>query len=170
MLINDSRILFAPERRHTPDVAPIVVLDRLRTPENIGNIIRLAANVGVRRIVSIEEVRLGEGRIRKTACMAWDYVELVRTDYDAFDRYIPADYQWVALETTPSSQSVFAARLPQRMALVAGSEVLGVRPELLDRCALHVHIPMTGPATSMNVSHATSVALFEWVRRYAVQP
>ena len=139
-----------------------MVLDRLRTPENIGNIIRLAANVGVRRIVSIEEVRLGESRIRKTACMAWDYVELVRTDYDAFDRYIPADYQWVALETTPSSQSVFAARLPQRMALVAGSEVL-------DRCALHVHIPMTGPATSMNVSHATSVALFEWVRRYAVQ-
>ena len=97
--------------------------------------------------------------------MAWNYVELIHTSYEEFAQYIPSDYLWTALETSVKSQNIYSTDLPQRMALFVGNEVWGIRQELLDRCPLHVNIPMTGPATSMNVSPATAVALFEWQRR-----
>lgn len=165
MQINDSRELFANGKQLDSNTAPIIVADRLKTPENIGNIIRLAANIGASKLISIEDVQLKDNRIKKTACMAWNYVELIHTSYEEFAQYIPSDYLWTALETSAKSQNIYSTDLPQRMALFVGNEVWGIRQELLDRCPLHVNIPMTGPATSMNVSHATAVALFEWQRR-----
>lgn len=163
MIINDSRQLFA---QHTPlPFPPVIVTDLIRTPENIGSIIRLAANAGAERVISIETEPHKEYKIRKTACMAWDYVELVHCSPDNFEQHIPAEYQLIALETSPTSKSIFSVALPPKMALVVGNEMHGIRPELLSRCPLHVNIPMLGAATSMNVSHATAVALFEWVRQ-----
>ena len=151
-----------------PEDAPIIVADMLKTPENIGSLIRMAANIGIKRIVSIETEPHRESKIRKTACMAWDYVELVHATKDDYSQYIPEGYQMVALETSSISKSIYESDLPRKMALVVGNEVDGIRMELLKECPQHVNIPMTGPATSMNVSHATVVALFEWVRRYGL--
>lgn len=162
-----SRALF-DGKSTGPDDAPIIVADLLKTPENIGSLIRMAANIGIKRIVSIETEPHRESKIRKTACMAWDYVELIHATKDNYSDFIPDDYKLVALETSSISQNIYKAELPRKMALVVGNEVDGVRLDLLNDCPLHVHIPMTGPATSMNVSHATCVALFEWVRRFAV--
>ncbi len=149
---------------------PIIVADMLRTPENIGSLIRIAANIGIEKVVCIEtdNMQMRESKIRRTACMAWDYVKLEHATPDNFSEFIPSDYQLVALETSSISESIFKASLPQKMALVVGNEIHGVRMELLSQCAQHINIPMSGPATSMNVSHATCVALFEWVRRFAI--
>lgn len=165
MIINDSRVLFNNGDTPRPATPPIIVADLIRTPENIGNLIRLAANIGVQRVVSIEHTPHKESKIRKTACMAWDYVELVHATDDNFAQFLPDDYLWTALETSDKSVGIYSAALPQKMALFVGNEVYGIRQELLDRCPLHVNIPMCGPATSMNVSHATAVALFEWLRQ-----
>lgn len=151
-----------------PDDAPVIIADLLKTPENIGSLIRMAANIGIKRIISIETEPHRESKIRKTACMAWDYVELIHATKENYGEYVPEGYEMVALETSSISQNLYNAELPRKMALVVGNEVDGIRMELLGDCPLHVHIPMTGPATSMNVSHATCVALFEWVRRFAV--
>lgn len=165
MILNDSRELFAPHNRVELINPPIIVTDCLRTPENIGNLIRLAANIGITKIVSIEDIVLKESKIKKTACMAWDYVELIHTNTEEFSNYIPDDYEWVAVETSPESKNIYKVNLPARMAVFMGSEIRGIQPEILSHCPLHVHIPMTGPATSMNVSHAAAVSLFEWVRQ-----
>lgn len=165
MEINDSRVLFNNGRCEPIDNPPVIIADLIRTPENIGSIIRLAANAGVRRVISIETEPHKEYKIKKTACMAWDCVKLIHCAPEDVMQYVPSDYQFVALETTQQSVNIFTTMLPRRMALVVGNEMHGIRPELLSECPLHVHIPMTGPATSMNVSHATSVALFEWVRQ-----
>ncbi len=139
--------------------------DLIRTPENIGSIIRLAANVGARLVVSIENEQHKEYKIKKTACMAWDYVRLVHCSTGDFAEHIPGDYTLVALETSPESKAIYSVALPRKMALLVGNEMHGIRQELLDKCPIHVNIPMTGAATSMNVSHATAVALFEWQRQ-----
>ena len=162
-----SRVLFGGKSTG-PDDAPIIVADLLKTPENLGSLIRMAANIGIKRIVSIETEPHRESKIRKTACMAWNYVELVHATKENYAEFIPEGYSLVALETSSISQNIYKAELPRKMALVVGNEVDGIRMELLSDCPLHVNIPMTGPATSMNVSHATCVALFEWVRRFAI--
>ena len=161
----DSRMLF--DGKPSIQNAPLIVADSLKTPENLGNIIRLSANIGIHRIICVDTIQHRESRLRKTACMAWDYVELIYATKENFTDYIPQGYELVALETSTISKNIYTTDLPREMALVVGNEQDGISRELLDKCALHVHIPMTGPATSMNVSHATGVALFEWVRRVA---
>ena len=162
---NDSRILFAPGTISAPANAPIIVADGLRTPENVGALIRLAANVGSTSVILVGCNEMKENKIRKTACMAWDYVKLsfVPTPADLL-LLIPPAYQLVAVETSPQSINIYSQPLPRNVVLVLGSEVHGISPELLSLCPTHVHIPMTGPDTSMNVSQAAAVALFEWVR------
>ncbi len=165
MQINDSRELFIPQNRITLPHTPIIVTDGLKTPENIGHLIRLAANIGISKIISIEDVHLKDSKIKKTACMAWDYVALIHATFDNFHQLIDNDYQWVALETSPQSQSIYNTSLPVKMAVFLGNEIRGIQPEILSQCPTHIHIPMTGKATSMNVSHAGSVCLFEWLRQ-----
>jgi tRNA G18 (ribose-2'-O)-methylase SpoU len=168
MEINDSRVLFNNGKVEPLASPPIVVADLIRTPENLGNLIRLAANIGIRKVVSVERVPLKESKIRKTACMAWDYVELVHVMEEELFDILPSDYTLVAVETSAQSVNLYTTSLPEKSIFVLGNEVHGIRQELLDRCPCHVHIPMTGPATSMNVSHAASVVLFEWVRQWLV--
>lgn len=165
---NDSRVLFAPGSIAPPPDAPIIVADGLRTPENVGALVRLAANVGCRTVCLVGTGDMKESKIRKTACMAWDYVSLARVDdAEALRSAIPAGYEFVAVETTPDSKSLYSAPLPRKVALVVGSEVHGVSDGVLELCPRRVYIPMSGPDTSMNVSQAAAVALFEWVRQYA---
>ena len=164
---NDSRVLFAPGSITPPQDPPLIVADGLRTPENIGSLIRLAANIGIRKVILLNSPELKESKMRKTACMAWDYVELVRTTLGELD--LPEGYEMVAVETTPTARSIYEKALPRKVALVLGSEVHGVSAEVLSMCKEHVFIPMTGPDTSMNVTHAAAVALFEWVREWTQQ-
>ncbi len=167
MKLNDSRQLFAPGTITPPDCPPIIVADGLRTPENVGALIRLAANVGSTKVILIGSDDMRENKIRRTACMAWDYVSLIRAEAANLPELIPADYSLVAIETSPDARSLYAAPLPRKVALLVGSEVHGVSPEVLSQCQECRYIPMTGPDTSMNVSQAAAVALFEWVRCFA---
>ena len=166
MDINDSRVLFDGGKVKPLKSPPIIVSDLLRTPENVGNLIRLAANIGICKVISVERVPLKESKIRKTSCMAWDYVELIRVSEGDLLNHIPEDYTLVAVETSAQSVNLYKTSLPEKSVFVLGNEVHGIRQELLDMCPMHVHIPMMGPATSMNVSHAASVVLFEWVRQW----
>jgi len=52
--------------------------------------------------------------------------------------------------------------------LIVGSEGWGVRPLLLDQCDFLIKIPMMGKVSSLNVSVATGIALFE-IRRQQKQ-
>lgn len=165
---NDSRELFAPGTIEPPADPPIIIADGLRTPENVGALIRLAANVGCKTVILLAGGEYKTAKIRKTACMAWDYVELRRVESaEEVRSLVPGDYELVAVETTPDARNIYSSPLPRRVALVVGSEVHGVSAELLALCHQKVFIPMTGPDTSMNVSQAAAVALFDWVRVHA---
>ena len=161
---NDSRLLFAPGTVQPPADPPLIIADGLRTPENVGSLVRLAANIGITKVVLLNSPELKVSKMRKTACMAWDYVEVVRMKADELK--LPEGYEMVAVETSPTARNIYSGTLPRKVALVLGSEVHGVSAEVLTKCAQQVYIPMTGPDTSMNVTHAAAVALFEWVREW----
>ena len=52
---------------------------------------------------------------------------------------------------------------------VFGHEVDGIRPEVAERCDMHIRIPMLGMKHSLNVATAGGVVLFELLRKYRVQ-
>ena len=72
----------------------------------------------------------------------------------------------VAVEITSRSTDLYQTPLPVNCALLVGGERHGIDDALLKYCQAAVHIPMQGINSSMNVSHALTLALFEWRRQH----
>jgi tRNA G18 (ribose-2'-O)-methylase SpoU len=151
-----------PELPHRPVIAAWQIIN----PENIGNLIRLADNVGANEVVIIgENFQLRQTSIAKTAGLSYKNVKLSFLSPKDFFASIDPEYQLVAIETSEDSGNLYRTKLPEKIILLLGNERNGLPEEILKRCELKVHIPMTGKCKSMNVSHALAVALFEWQRQ-----
>lgn len=161
-----SKYLFADNSNLDISNAPIIVGYHLRTPENLGNIIRLADNTGCKKVLFvIDNENLRTSKIKKTAASSFDKVDWSFCTQDELKNQIPKDYSWVAVETTSDSKNIFNTKLPKKAVFVVGNEIHGVHTSMLELCNEIVHIPLAGKNTSMNVSHALAVALFEWQRQ-----
>ncbi len=147
---------------------PIIVTYKLKSPENMGHIIRLASNFGCRKIVFIgnkDEVRAS--KIKKVAGAAFSQVDWAFYSEENWLEEIPGDYSLVGIETDKSSKNLAESKLPEKMAVFLGNEIHGIPVELLKKCESVFHIPMLGKIKSMNVSHACSVAIYQWVFQHA---
>lgn len=174
MSINNSYKLFS-ESRLKKDVDksnfPVIVAEALQSPDNMGAVLRLASNIGARKVWFVYEnkpnfrhykiKRRSSGAIDK---IGWDYA-----GYDEIFDFIPGGYHYVAVETTPDAKNIFLENLPEKIALFVGNERYGLSAKLLKNINKRVYIPMAGTVSSMNVSHALSVALFEWLRQHHYQ-
>jgi len=147
-------------------VKPAIAAWQIINPENIGNLIRLADNIGAEDVFILgTDFQLRMSSIKKTAGLSFKNVRLkFITPEDFFDQLSP-DVQLVAIETSADSTNIFTTNLPENVIFLLGNERNGLPDEILQKCSLKVHIPMTGKCKSMNVSHALSVALFEWQRQ-----
>jgi len=145
---------------------PIIVAWKLRTPQNYGNILRLADNVGCRKVFFVVgSGEFSDRKIKKTARHSWDEIDFEFVEEAELLSKIPSEYHLVALETAETATNIFKTQLPANMVLVVGNEKAGIPSVFIDHCSYVVHIPITGNCTSLNVTHATSVALFEWMRQ-----
>lgn len=145
---------------------PIIIGYQIKTPENMGNILRLADNTGCQQVLFVthmENIRMS--KVKKTASSSFDSVQFKFCKPDTFENFIPPDYHWVAVETANDSENIFQTQLPKRIALFVGNEVSGISHSVLDKCRKIIHIPMLGNNSSLNVSHALAVALLEWQRQ-----
>lgn len=151
-----------PELTHKPIVAAWQIIN----PENIGNLIRLADNVGAEQVFILgEDFQLRTSSIKKTAGLSYNNVKLTFSTPEDFFNQLNPEFQLVAIETCEGSTNIYTERLPEKTVFVLGNERNGLPEEILLRCSKKVHIPMTGKCKSMNVSHALAVALFEWQRQ-----
>ena len=146
---------------------PIIVTDRLRTPENMGSVLRLAGNIGAEKTFFISDVahQFRLRRIKKTASVANENTNWEILNEDRLSVFIPSDFQIVAVETSEKAHSIFDFEFPEKTAFLVGNERYGIRPEILKQAAHQVYIPVPGPVSSLNVTHALSIALFEWLRQ-----
>lgn len=162
-----SKYLFENKSKPNNYSAPIIIIGcKIKTPQNIGSIIRLADNMGCREVLFIkDDETIRESKIRKTAASSFNSMKWEFCDMNELESKIPSEFTWFALETTNDSENIYHANLPQKIALFVGNEIVGIDSEILDKCQRIIHIPLPGNNTSMNVSHALAVALFEWQRK-----
>jgi TrmH family RNA methyltransferase len=145
---------------------PIIIGYNIKTPENIGNMIRLGDNLGCKEIFIVsEDENVRNSKIRKTASSSYDSVKWSFCSIKELKIMIPSDYEWIALETASDSVNIFKTELPEKIALIVGNEISGIENKLLDYCSKIVHIPLYGNNKSLNVSHSLAIALFEWQRQ-----
>ncbi len=171
---NNSYELFRqlkPEMIYTNISRPIIIADNLRTPENMGSVLRLAANIGAQKTLFISEsaLQFKNYKINKTASGAADKTNWKIISYEELDNELPDAYSLIAIETTTGAHNIYAFNLPKKIAFIIGNEKNGIRAELLERASQQLYIPIPGPVSSFNTTHALSIALFEWYRQMTVK-
>ncbi len=143
----------------------IVVLDNIRSRENVGSIFRTADAAGASKIYlcGITPVPPHD-KISKTALGAETYVPW---EYRAKTWQVLRElkvkslkFKVVGLEQTKASQNIFKFKPKFPLALVVGNEVSGLSPKILKYCDKKISIPMYGKKESLNVSVAAGVALY----------
>ncbi len=169
--VDDAEQALASARKSRHNVT--VVLDNLRSAENVGSIFRTADAARAARIVTcgitptppqrkLEKTSLGA--LASVPCDHHDStLHAVRTLRDAGLRV-------VALETVEGALPLHSA--PQLgeeaagVALVLGNEVTGVDASVLAACDAVVEVPVFGVKNSLNVACCASIALYEVLRRW----
>jgi 23S rRNA (guanosine2251-2'-O)-methyltransferase len=141
----------------------LLVLDGVTDPHNFGACLRSADAAGV------DAVLIAKDRsapltpvVRKVACGAADTVPIVQvTNLVRALRRLQQAGVWLVGAAGEGERSLFEADLAGPVALVLGAEGSGLRRLTRECCDLLVRIPMHGVVSSLNVSVATGVCLFE---------
>lgn len=106
-----------------------------------------------------------DSKIKKTAGFSFGQMDWEFITEMEFYSFLNENVKLVILETCNGSKNIFNEKLPEKTIILAGNESRGLPPEVIDKSNIKVYIPMPGVCKSMNISHALSVAVFEWYRQ-----
>lgn len=145
----------------------LLVLDGVTDPHNLGACLRTADAAGVHGVIVPKDNSASLGPVvRKVACGAAEVVPLFQvTNLSRTLRLLQDKGVWVVGTAGEADHSLYQAKLSGALALVMGSEDKGMRRLTREHCDELVSIPMGGSVSSLNVSVATGVCLFEMVRQ-----
>lgn len=145
----------------------LLVLDGVTDPHNLGACLRSAEAAGVDAVVVPRDRSAGMGPVvRKVASGAAELLPFVTVVNLARLLKKLADLGvWVVGTAGEATDLLYQADLTPPLALVMGAEGEGMRRLTKENCNQLIKIPMAGSVSSLNVSVATGVALFEAVRQ-----
>lgn len=146
----------------------VVVLDHLEDPHNLGAIIRTAHAAGADAAIIPERRAAGMTEtVAKSAAGALEYLPIVRVGNlnRAVDQLKERGFSIYGVDER-GSQHYDQAQYHTPAAFVLGGEGKGLHEMVRKRCDLIVQIPMAGKISSLNVSVAAGIVLFDWKRRY----
>ena len=143
------------------------LLDGVTDPHNLGACLRSADAAGVHAVIVPRDKATGlTSIVRKVACGAAEVVPLIQvTNLARTLRELQERGVWIVGTAGEADHDLYQAKLTGPMALVMGAEGKGMRRLTREHCDELVSIPMAGAVSSLNVSVASGVCLFEAVRQ-----
>lgn len=154
----DPATLLASARR-------LVVIEDVVDPTNVGAIFRSVAGVGADAV--LVSPRSSDPLYRRSIRVSMGTVlQVPWTRVPQLPELTPmlhaAGFEVAALALTPGAVPLrdYAARAPERVALVLGAEGAGLAQESLAAADLHVQIPMRHGIDSLNVAATAAVAMY----------
>jgi 23S rRNA (guanosine2251-2'-O)-methyltransferase len=145
----------------------LVLLDGVEDPHNFGAIIRTAHAAGANAIVVPERrsAPLTE-TVGRAAAGALEYLPIARvTNVSQALERLKQDGFWIYGLDERGSDLYDSVEYALPTAIVLGGEGKGLHQHVQKHCDVIVRIPMAGAVSSLNVSVAAGVVLFEWRRR-----
>jgi 23S rRNA (guanosine2251-2'-O)-methyltransferase len=153
------------------EVAPqgqlLVVLDSVEDPHNLGAIIRTAHAAGAAAVVIPERRAAGlTDVVAKAAAGALEHLPVVRAgNINRVLEDLKKRGYWIYGADERGEQDYRTIVYATPSVLVFGGEGKGLHDLVRKRCDAIVRIPMAGKISSLNVSVAAGVILFDWKRR-----
>ena len=157
------------EKMNAPKL--VLVLDGVQDPHNLGACLRTADAAGVGLVILPKDGSAGLTPVaRRSAAGAAEVMPLLlATNLARVLRKLKEQGVWLAGTADDAAQDIYQADLTGPLALVMGSEGKGMRRLTSELCDFLVRIPMQGSVSSLNVSVATAVCLFESNRQRALK-
>ena len=146
-----------------PSVGPVLVLDRVSDPGNVGTLIRTAAALGVKVVAAGGADPFGPKAVRASAGTCYRTSIVRRVDLaDALDDLRGTGRKLVGLAADgPSTLRELAEHVRGTdFCLVVGSEPSGIAANGRSDLDVMVRIPMRGGVESLNVAAAGAIALY----------
>lgn len=148
----------------------VVVLDNVRSAQNVGSFFRTADAFGIEQIALAGITSTPPNReIHKTALgaelsVAWSYYP---TTLECVHRLRKEGYKIIAIEQIEGATMLdeFRAASDTKYALVFGNEVEGVDQAIADIVDGAIEIPQVGTKHSLNVSVSAGVLMWEFFRQ-----
>lgn len=158
----DLDALASEERSHI-----FLVLDGVTDPHNLGACLRTADAAGVSAVIVPKDKSVAlTATVRKVACGAAEVMPLIQvTNLARTLRALQEKAVWVVGTAGEASESIYDKCYTGATALVMGAEGKGMRRLTRETCDELVNLPMAGDVSSLNVSVATGVCLYEIARQ-----
>jgi 23S rRNA (guanosine2251-2'-O)-methyltransferase len=145
----------------------VAVLDGIEDPHNLGAIVRTAHAAGAgavvipeRRAASLTDV------VAKAAAGALEYLPIARvTNINRALESLKEMGFWIYGLDERGTETYDRVQFSAPTAIVLGGEGKGLHDQVRKHCDALVRIPMSGKISSLNVSVAAGIVLFEWKRR-----
>ncbi len=149
----------------------LLILDNVTDPHNLGACLRSADGAGVNAVIMPRDKSAALTAVaKKVACGAGETVpvfyvtNLARAMKELKDRDIR-----IIGTAGETEKNIYDTDLSGPLAMVMGAEDVGMRRLTRENCDELVKIPMLGKVSSLNVSVATGVCLFEALRQRLAQ-
>lgn len=145
----------------------ILVLDGVQDPHNLGACLRTAEAAGMHLVILPKDRSAALTPVaRRAASGAAEVLNIVWvTNLARVLRQLKDAGIWLAAASDDAENEIYATDLKGPLALVMGGEGQGVRRLTGELCDYHVRIPMFGTVSSLNVSVATAICVFEIIRQ-----
>lgn len=145
----------------------LLILDGVTDPHNLGACLRSADAAGVDAVI-VPKDRSAQlnATAKKVACGAAESVPLIRvTNLARTMRLLQEYHVWIIGTAGEATHEMWESKMTGPLALVMGAEGEGMRRLTREHCDDLIKLPMAGSVSSLNVSVATGICLFEAVRQ-----
>lgn len=145
----------------------LLILDSITDPHNLGACLRTADAAGVDAVIIPKDKSAPVNEtVRKVACGAAETVRIIAvTNLARCMQALQERGIWIVGTADETAKSLYELELTGPLALAMGAEDTGLRRLTREHCDFLAALPMAGAVSSLNVSVATGVCLFEAVRQ-----
>ena len=147
------------------------ILRGLKSPTNVGSIVRTHVAMGGGPLVMVGydqpwSFRKGSQAFSRKLEKQCE-ITYLNEDADLFEWCAKGAWASVAVEIRPEASPISEIAWPERVALILGTESVGLPDEFLASCSSVARIPQFGPVASLNVAIAHGMASYELQRSTA---
>ena len=163
---NELGRITVDEFKATAKTPLIVVLDNVRSLNNIGSVFRTSDAFLIEKIylcgisATPPNKEIHKTALGATESVDWEYAE---DTLDLVEKLKAEGVKVLAIEQAENSTKLntFFPEKNQQYAIVMGNEVKGVQQSVVNACDLCVEIPQLGTKHSLNISVTTGVVLWD---------
>jgi tRNA G18 (ribose-2'-O)-methylase SpoU len=164
--MNELNRLSVDEFKHADKKPIVLVLENIRSLNNIGSIFRTADAFRLEKVILCGITACPPHReIQKTALGSTESVEWIyyKNAIDAVKDQLNKNYTIIALEQTDNSTFLneFTPEIEKKYVIILGNEVRGVSDDILKLAHFVVEIPQFGTKHSFNVTVSTGIILWD---------